>query len=341
MWENHVVGLSVGKKFIFTDAHPFGVLEFYPTAKISRQKFCNFCQITVGEIRNGSVAAILKGMPQLSVVIPAYNEERRLPSTLESVHAFLQEHYQEFEILVVDDGSSDKTIDVVDDFAKHHPGIRLISYKPNQGKGYAIRTGVLQANGDLILINDADGASPIAEVLNLQKAITDGADLAIGSRNKPDPDRVVIADLHRKYIGNTFNLIVQTLLLPGVYDTQCGFKLFKKNVAHDIFQVSELNGFAFDVEILYIARLRKYKLAEVAINWTNVAGSKVNVVIDSTGMFVQVLGIRNRAWAGRYKKKADKVPPLPLKTRPAPAEAAAETSQLEPESTLGSPESPA
>lgn len=265
-------------------------------------------------------------MPQISVVIPAYNEERRLPSTLESVHAFLKEHYEQFEIIIVDDGSSDQTIDIVDAFAKHHEGIRLLTYAPNQGKGYAIRTGVLQASGDLILINDADGSSPIAEVLLLQQAITDGADVAIGSRNKPDPQRVVVADLHRKYIGNTFNLIVQTLLLPGIYDTQCGFKLFKKSVAHDIFRVSQLNGFAFDVEILYIARLRNYKVAELAINWNNVAGSKVNVILDSMGMLLQVLGIRQRAWLGSYKKTvSDAVPPLPLKTRPAPSENQAES----------------
>jgi dolichyl-phosphate beta-glucosyltransferase len=259
-------------------------------------------------------------MPQLSVVIPAYNEERRLPTTLESVHAFLREHYQEFEVIIVDDGSGDQTNDVVDAFAKHHEGIRLITYAPNQGKGYAIRTGVMQATGDLILIDDADGSSPIAEVLHLQQAIADGADVAIGSRNKPDPDRVVVADLHRKYIGNTFNVIVQTLLLPGIYDTQCGFKLFKRNVAHDIFRVSELNGFAFDVEILYIAKLRNYKIAELAINWTNVAGSKVNVVMDSMGMFFQVLSIRRRAWMGNYKKTIPNVvTPLPLKTRPTTA----------------------
>ncbi len=266
-------------------------------------------------------------MLQLSVVIPAYNEERRLPSTLESVHAFLKEHYQNFEIIVVDDGSSDQTIDIVDAFAGHHEGIRLLSYAPNQGKGYAIRTGVLQASGELILIDDADGSSPIAEVIQLQQAITDGADVAIGSRNKPDPDRVVVADLHRKYIGNTFNLMVQTLLLPGIYDAQCGFKLFKKAVAHDIFRVSELNGFAFDVEILYIARMRNYKIAERAINWNNVAGSKVNVLLDSMGMFFQVLGIRRRAWMGSYKKTvSDAVPPLPLKTRTVPSENQTENS---------------
>jgi dolichyl-phosphate beta-glucosyltransferase len=264
-------------------------------------------------------------MPQLSVVIPAYNEERRLPSTLESVHAFLQEHYAEFEIVVVDDGSKDKTVETVDQFSRHHPGIRLITYSPNQGKGHAIRTGVLQATGDLILIDDADGSSPIGEVVRLEQAITDGADLAIGSRNKPDPNRVVVADLHRKYIGNTFNLIVQTLLLPGVYDTQCGFKLFKKNVAHDIFAVSQLNGFAFDVEVLYVARIRNYRLTEVAINWTNVAGSKVNVILDSMGMFFQVMGIKLRALTGGYRKKPPgSATPLPLKTLQLPQNSSSE-----------------
>lgn len=230
-------------------------------------------------------------MPQISVVIPAYNEERRLPSTLESVHAYLTENYGEFEIVVVDDGSMDKTIDIVETFAKHHPGIRLISYSPNQGKGYAIRTGVLQAHGDLILIDDADGSSPIGEVKLLQDAILNGSDIAIGSRNKPDSDRVVVAEAHRKYIGNTFNMIVQTLLLPGIYDTQCGFKLFKKKAAHDVFRVSLQGGFAFDVEILYIARIQNYKITEVGINWNNVAGSKVNVLMDSAAMFFY------RCWA--------------------------------------------
>lgn len=260
-------------------------------------------------------------MPQLSVVIPAYNEERRLPSTLESVYAFLSEHYQDFEIVIVDDGSIDHTVDVVDEFARHHDGVRLITYSPNQGKGFAVRKGVLNAKGDLILIDDADGSSPIEEVTRLEEAIALGADVAIGSRNKPDPSRVVKTHLHRKYIGNTFNLIVQSLLLPGIYDTQCGFKLFKKSVAQDIFSVSVLNGFAFDVEILYISRLRNYRIEELAINWTNVAGSKVNVVVDSLLMFLEVIGITGRKWLGMYRRlpppKPGENPTLPLRQRQA------------------------
>lgn len=241
-------------------------------------------------------------MPDLSVIIPAYNEERRLPATLEAAHHYLSETGSEFEIVIVDDGSLDHTREVVEDFAKHHDGIRLISYSPNQGKGYAVRTGVKAAHGEQILIDDADGASPIGELIRLEEAIARGADIAFGSRNKPEEGRVLKTLAHRKYMGNTFNLIVQTLLLPGICDTQCGFKLFKREVALDVFSVSQLNGFAFDVEILYIAKMRGYRLDEVAINWTNVEGSKVNLLTDSLKMLCEVLKVRFHASTGAYRK---------------------------------------
>jgi len=241
-------------------------------------------------------------VPDLSVIIPAYNEEGRLPATLESVYLFLSQSGHSFEILVVDDGSLDGTCDVVQDFASHHDGMRLVSYAPNQGKGCAVRTGMLAARGDYLLMNDADGSSPIEEVDKLLNALKEGADVAIGSRAKVDPGVVVTAQLHRKYIGNTFNLIVQKLLLPGIADTQCGFKLFKRAVAQDIFSVARLNGYAFDVELLYIARLRNYKITELAINWTNAEGSKVNVLTDSPRMLMEVLRIKLGAWTGSYRK---------------------------------------
>src|SRR6185437_15177327 len=176
--------------------------------------------------------------------------ESRLPATLDSVYRFVSGRGEEFEVLVVDDGSTDRTVEIVESYAKTHPGVRLLSYQPNQGKGHAIRTGILSAAGELLLINDADGSSPIEEVARLEAAIRDGAFVAIGSRAKPDQSRRVDALAYRRFIGNTFNAIVQKLLLPGIYDTQCGFKLFEKNVAHDIFRVSQLDGFSFDVEIL-------------------------------------------------------------------------------------------
>jgi dolichyl-phosphate beta-glucosyltransferase len=235
-------------------------------------------------------------MPQLSVVIPAYNEQSRLPATLASVHEYLTQRGSDFEILVVDDGSHDSTPDIVQTFANEHVGVRLLSYQPNQGKGHAIRTGILSAKGNLILIDDADGSSPIIELERLERAITGGADIAIGSRAKPDDSRQVKALAYRKFVGNTFNFIVQRLLLPGIYDTQCGFKLFKAEKARDIFSVSEINGYGFDVEVLHIAKLRGYRIAEVGINWQN-------VLVDSPKMFVEVLKISLKSLFGRYKAR--------------------------------------
>lgn len=241
-------------------------------------------------------------MPDLSVIIPAYNEEQRLSATLQSVHDFCSAHAGTFEILVVDDGSHDGTLELIDNFSKVHPEVRPLSYHPNQGKGHAIRKGILAARGDLLLIDDADGSSPIEELERLKDGIAYGADIAIGSRAKPDESRKVEALAHRKLIGNTFNLIVQRLLLPGIYDTQCGFKLFKSAVAKDIFSVATIDGFGFDVEVLYIARLRGYRTVEVPINWHNVGGSKVNVLVDSPKMLLDVLAISLSSLFGRYRK---------------------------------------
>jgi dolichyl-phosphate beta-glucosyltransferase len=245
-------------------------------------------------------------MIELSVIIPAYNEERRLPRTLESVHGFLSKRGRSFEILVVDDGSDDATTDMVLEYAKTHPEVRVYSYQPNHGKGYAVRMGMVgpkQARGEALLINDADGSSPIEEVERLEQALAAGADVAIGSRAKPDDTRKVEAQLHRKFIGNTFNAIVQSLLLPGIYDTQCGFKLFKREAAQDVFNVARIDGFGFDVEVLYIAKLHNFKISEVAINWANMEGSKVNVLVDSPKMFIEVLKVTFNRFFGLYQKK--------------------------------------
>ena len=247
---------------------------------------------------------ILRRMPELSVIIPAFNEQSRLPKTLDSIYGFLSGRGRSFEVLVVDDGSHDNTADVVLEYSKTHPEVRLRSYQPNRGKGYAVRAGMLEAKGDLLLIDDADGSSPIEEVERLENAIANGADIAFGSRAKPDPSRKVDALAHRKFIGNTFNAIVQSLLLPGFYDTQCGFKMFKRAVARDLFSVNKIDGFGFDVEVLYIARTRGYKVEEIAINWANMEGSKVNVLVDSPKMFLEVLKVALSAWFGVYKKNS-------------------------------------
>ncbi len=241
-------------------------------------------------------------MIELSVIIPAYNEESRLPKTLESVYQFLSSRDRSFEIVVVDDGSHDRTIEVVLDYSKTHPEVRVESYLPNRGKGFAVRYGMMAAKGEAMLIDDADGSSPIEEVERLEIKLKEGADIAIGSRAKPDESRKVDALVHRKFIGNTFNAIVQSLLLPGLYDTQCGFKLFKREAARDIFSVNRIDGFGFDVEVLYIGKIRGYKIEEVAINWANMEGSKVNVLVDSPRMLFEVLKVTLSAWIGLYKK---------------------------------------
>lgn len=245
-------------------------------------------------------------MIELSVIIPAYNEERRLPRTLSDVYGFLKARGGSFEIIVVDDGSKDQTAEHVVEYAVEHPEVRLLSYQPNRGKGFAVRSGMMSAHGQSMLIDDADGSSPIAEVERLELALKNGADIAIGSRAKPDENRKVDALAHRKFIGNTFNAIVQSLLLPGLYDTQCGFKLFKRQAARDIFSVNRINGFGFDVEVLYIAKMRSYKVEEIAINWANMEGSKVNVLVDSPKMLLEVLKVTLSAWLGFYRQKHGK-----------------------------------
>ncbi len=239
-------------------------------------------------------------MSYLSIIIPAYNEENRLPATLDSVYNFFVAINLDFEIIVVNDGSTDNTNNVINQYACSRPQIKTIINQTNRGKGFAIRTGVLAANSELILIDDADGSSPIEEFDRLHNAIKNGADIAIGSRAKPDLSRTVNALAYRTYIGNTFNRIVQSLLLPGLYDTQCGFKLFKKEIAHNIFSLATIDGYAFDVEILYIAKLKKYRIDEIAINWHNVKGSKVNVLVDSIKMLAEVLRISCNAKHGKY-----------------------------------------
>jgi dolichyl-phosphate beta-glucosyltransferase len=241
-------------------------------------------------------------MPELSIVIPAYNEEKRLLPVLNSVHSFFSAKRTDFEIIVVNDGSVDNTSLLVNQFSNTHNNVRLIEYTPNKGKGFAIKKGVLTASGDLILIDDADGSSPIAESDRLLRSIKNGADLAIGSRAKLDSSCIINALPYRTYIGNTFNRLVQSLLVPGVQDTQCGFKLFKKAVAYDLFSAATINGYAFDVEILYLSTLRKYKLDEVPINWNNVPGSKVNIFVDSLKMLFEVLKIKCNGMQGKYSQ---------------------------------------
>ncbi|TAJ09139.1 MAG: glycosyltransferase family 2 protein [Nitrospirae bacterium] len=240
----------------------------------------------------------------LSIVIPAYNEAKRILPYLQHITAYLGQKGQPYEILVVDDGSRDETVSVVEQFQAQHQAVRLIRLPTNRGKGQAVRTGMQQARGELRLMADADGATPIQEVERLEAAIHNGADLAIGSRPLAyrDARYKVQVRWHRSVSGNLFNWCVQRLGIPGIRDTQCGFKLFRAAVAQDLFGVSQIDGYGFDLELLYIAQRRGYQIAEVPINWSDQPGSKVLVLRDGLRMFCELLAVRRNDKAGRYNK---------------------------------------
>lgn len=239
----------------------------------------------------------------LSVIIPAFNEQKRILRYLTEVHDYLSIRRTPFEILVVDDGSNDETAAVVQRFRDRQTApVRLIRLDRNQGKGAAVRAGMRQAEGALQLFADADGATSIREVERLEAAIAAGADLAIGSRALAAGDAryTVRARWHRSILGNTFNGLVQRLGIPGIADTQCGFKLFRKAVAQDLFGVACLNGFGFDLELLYVAQRRDYRIAEVPVNWTDQPGSKVRLIRDGWRTMGELLKVRQHHAEGRY-----------------------------------------
>jgi len=245
---------------------------------------------TMGDDRQGSAPETV----ELSVIVPAFNEERRLPPTLVDMVDHLDEWGKSYEIIVVDDGSTDETPTVVEKFARLRPQVRLIRLPANRGKGAAVKTGMESAYGARRLFADADGSTPFGEIRRLMEQLDSGADVAIGSRALASQATRVQTVWYRKVLGRIFNGTVNLLLLPHIADTQCGFKLFTAAAAREIFHRQTVSRFSFDVEILYIARRLGLEVVEVPINWTNVPGSKVNLVLDSAQMLLEVLLVRFR-----------------------------------------------
>lgn len=229
-----------------------------------------------------------------SVVIPAYDEARRLPGYLAEVVAFFDGREQPYEVIVADDGSRDATPAVVEAAAARHPAVRLLREARNRGKGAAVRRGMLAARGAFRLFTDADGATPIGELERLETALAAGADLAIGSRGLGDRGVVVIARPHRVLAGRAFNWIVARMGLDGIADSQCGFKAFTAAAAERLFRALVTEGFGFDVELLLRARAARLRVAEVAVNWTDQAGSKSGVVKDGPRMLWEIVMARAR-----------------------------------------------
>jgi dolichyl-phosphate beta-glucosyltransferase len=212
--------------------------------------------------------------------------------------AYLNAQFSEFELIVVDDGSQDRTAEIVSTFASDHAGVRLISYQPNRGKGHAVKVGMLDASGEFILFSDADLATPIEEVETLLRHLEAGAEVAIGSRAVAGSKLAVRQPWYRELAGRSFNLLAQRVA-PGIRDTQCGFKLFRRAAARDIFSRMEEDGFGFDAEALFIAMRLGYRVAEVPVCWVHREGSKVRLVRDSTRMFLTLLRVGRRHHALR------------------------------------------
>ncbi len=235
--------------------------------------------------------------PLLSVVIPAYNEERRLPRSLDGIREFLSGRGTRFEIVVVDDGSRDRTVAEAE--ARGGSETRVLRGDRNRGKGHAVRVGMLAALGELRLMTDADLSTPIDELAKLEAALGEGADVAVGSRAVPGARIEVRQSALRESAGRTFNRMVRLLLLPEVHDTQCGFKLWTARAAQLAFAPLRLDGFSFDVESLYVAERLGLRIAEVPVVWRNDAATRVSG-LSGAAAFADLLRIRWNAARGRY-----------------------------------------
>lgn len=239
--------------------------------------------------------------PFLSVVIPAYNEERRLPQTLRNILDYLARQTYASQVIVVDDGSVDRTAEVVKSFRADHPNVELVC-NDHRGKGYAVRTGMLAAQGHIVLFSDADLSTPIAEVAQLLPWFEHGYGIVIGSREGAGARRIR-EPFYRHLMGRVFNFVVRLLTVRGIDDTQCGFKAFRQDVAHDVFGRMRLYGedarrvadsmvTGFDVEVLFIGQKRGYKIKEVPVEWRYGNETKVNPLKDSWRNFRDVVLVR-------------------------------------------------
>ncbi|MBX7232814.1 MAG: glycosyltransferase family 2 protein [Caldilineales bacterium] len=235
--------------------------------------------------------------PLLSLLIPAYNEEKRLPASLDKILAWRETVPYDVEIVIIENGSSDATTAVAEAYAASHPNLRLL-HSP-KGKGAAVRAGMLNGRGDYLFICDSDLSMPIEEVEKFLPPRLTGFDVAIGSREAPGAVRYN-EPTYRHIMGRVFNLIVRVLAIPGFQDTQCGFKMFRRETALNVFSRQRVTGWTFDVEALYLAIADGARVVEVPIHWYFNPDSRVEAVRDTWNMFWDVLRIRIDAWRGLY-----------------------------------------
>ena len=247
--------------------------------------------------------------PKYSIVIPAFNEAARIPATLESVVARIRARGWDAEVIVVDDGSRDRTAEVVRAFAAANPEVRLIKNDRNHGKGYSVRNGLLKAQGDVVMFTDADLSSPIEEAERLFRAIEDGADIAIGSRWLESSRQTIRQPLYRQLFGRCFNGVTRAVMRLPFADTQCGFKAFTRSAAQTVFQLQTIERWGFDPEILFIALKRKLAIKEVPVSWAHDERTRMSYLRDGLRMLQDIAIVRWNALLGRYGRDVEPVEP--------------------------------
>ena len=243
-------------------------------------------------------------MIYLSVIIPAYNEEKRLPGTLDSIAEYIKSMKKEVEVIVVVDGSRDNTKQVAESYKDKIAGLRVLDYGDNRGKGFAVKTGMLEAKGEYVLFMDADNATPLSEVEKLWPFVS-GYEIVIGSRHLKDSNVVIKQPWYRILISRLGNFVIQALIIKDIKDTQCGFKLFTCKAAQEIFSRQQIDRWGFDMEILSIAqKVLGYKIKEVPVSWYNSAESRLRPVRDALRTLRELLKIKSNLITGKYKKTA-------------------------------------
>jgi glycosyltransferase involved in cell wall biosynthesis len=238
--------------------------------------------------------------PQLSIVIPAYNESLRIEGTLGRVLECIETRGWDAEVLVVDDGSSDDTAAIVQRWMKTHKRLHLVKNPGNRGKGYSVRNGLLQAGGEIVMFTDADLSSPMEEAEQLMQAIDSGADVAIGSRWLDKLKQTVHQPLYRRFFGRCFNGVTRRVVGLPFKDTQCGFKAFRREAAQTIFRLQTIERWGFDPEILFIARKLKYTIVEVPVTWGHDERSRISYLKDGMKMLQEMGQIRANSLKGKY-----------------------------------------
>jgi glycosyltransferase involved in cell wall biosynthesis len=261
-----------------------------------------------GEKPAGIEAAFaLMPYPTYSIVIPAFNESRRIPATLEEVIACIRAKQWSAEVVVVNDGSRDATAELVRQFAKSAPEVRMLENPGNRGKGYSVRNGLLHSLGEVVMFTDADLSSPMQEAQRLFDAIAQGADIAIGSRWMEQSRQTIRQPLYRRFFGRCFNAVTKAVMGMPFADTQCGFKAFTRKSAQACFQLQTIERWGFDPEILFIAMKRGFNIKEVPVSWAHDERTQISYLRDGARMLQDLAQVRWNAMLGRYNKPIEHI----------------------------------